>query len=100
MLEGAWVFIELHMLVFKQPTMVIENNLRSFSICGFEVVYVVEGRSSRLMDFSRENILDMLCSDSCLYPGVFWQKVREVNPPVLTNRRSESTLAVVTRPRP
>jgi len=72
--SGDWfnLFIELHPALFGDPQGMVKEIIQVLAGLGLKVKFIVNSEGTELLDFSRDNLLETLCSERA--PGVFWEK--------------------------
>ncbi|MFC1864248.1 FkbM family methyltransferase [Chloroflexota bacterium] len=69
---GTRLFIEIHPNLFDKPRAKMEEIMQNLIRSGFEMKYLADQKSTKLLDFTPDNLLDIVVSEGSA--GIFLEK--------------------------
>ena len=75
--KGAKIFFEIHPITFKEPRAKVGEIIQNLIKSGFEVKYIVDSTGTKLLDFSTDSLLDIICGEREWAPGLFLEKTND-----------------------
>jgi hypothetical protein len=72
---GTKICLEIHPNIIKDPLANVGETMDTLTESGFVVKYILDSSGIGLLDFSRDNILDIVCNSGEVAPRLFLEKV-------------------------